>query len=300
MQPGDIKCNICATVTNPGEGDQTCRVCKKVLIGNAEGAGVGDGYGNGKEEGYAAEEGEGAAEEGYVPVDDGARTFTGFLGTIARKPHMCPIRFLNWKAMPEEFKEECWRLVKRKYSVPADPVAYAALKTFTLQKIGKAWRDHKSRLKKQHYIPDSRNKARVKNKDNTGCIKQDWEILVDHWYTDDAVRIFLSFHTCRSCRLALRACVYLFFPDKTPKSNGKNDHRTCCLLGERRLITPVPPKAPPSPLLTWYDLNAQCEYHMQGRGHWTYGCYYLKHKIQDLIDQDLWSPCEDEKSSPED
>nr|XP_023874103.1 uncharacterized protein LOC111986650 [Quercus suber]POE83859.1 hypothetical protein CFP56_78542 [Quercus suber] len=89
--------------------------------------------------------------------------------------------------MPEEFKEECWRLVKRKYSVPADPVAYAALKTFTLQKIGKAWRDHKSRLKKQHYIPDSRNKARVKNKDNTGCIKQDWEILVDHWYTDDVV-----------------------------------------------------------------------------------------------------------------
>ncbi len=56
------------------------------------------------------------------------------------------------------------------------------------------------------------------------------------------------------------------------------------------LITPVPPKAPPSPLPTWYDPNARCEYHMQGRGHWTYDCYDLKHKIQDLIDQDLWSP----------
>ncbi|XP_065623494.1 uncharacterized protein LOC112018425 [Quercus suber] len=151
----------------------------------------------------------------HQPVDDGARTFTGFLGTIARKPHMCPIRFLNWKAMPEEFKEECWRLVKRKYSVPADPVAYAALKTFTLQKIGKAWRDHKSRLKKQHYIPDSRNKARVKNKDNTGCIKQDWEILVDHWYTDDAVieseknKARRSkqddLHTASSCAFAVHA-----------------------------------------------------------------------------------------------
>ena len=29
---------------------------------------------------------------------------------------------------------------------------------------------------------------------------------------------------------------------------------------------------------------------MQGRGHWTYDCYYLKHKIQDLINQDLRSP----------
>nr|POF12325.1 hypothetical protein CFP56_73680 [Quercus suber] len=48
----------------------------------------------------------------HQPVDDGARTFTSFLGTIARKPHMCPIRYLNWKDMPEEFKEECLRLVE--------------------------------------------------------------------------------------------------------------------------------------------------------------------------------------------
>ena len=42
--------------------------------------------------------------------------------------------------------------------------------------------------------------------------------------------------------------------------------------------------------MTWYDSNAQCEYHMQGRGLWTYYCYCLKHKIQDLINQDLQSP----------
>ncbi|KAL0005884.1 hypothetical protein SO802_013445 [Lithocarpus litseifolius] len=123
----------------------------------------------------------------HQPVDDGVRTFTGFLGTIARKPHMYPIRYLNWKDTPEENKKECWRLVERKYCVPVNPIAYAALKRFTLQKIGKAWTDHKSRLKKQHYIPDSRNKARVKSNRPKGCISQDWDILVDHWYTDEAV-----------------------------------------------------------------------------------------------------------------
>ncbi|XP_075651369.1 uncharacterized protein LOC142621882 [Castanea sativa] len=123
----------------------------------------------------------------HQPVDDGARTFTRFLGTIARKPHTCPIRYLNWKDMPEELKEECWRVVERKYNVPVNPIAYAALKTFTLQKTGKAWRDHKSRMKKQHYIPHSRNKTRVKNNPPKRCIPQDWDILVDHWYTDDAV-----------------------------------------------------------------------------------------------------------------
>ena len=45
-------------------------------------------------------------------VNEGARTFTGFLGTIVRKPRMCLIRYLTWKDMPEELKEECWCLVE--------------------------------------------------------------------------------------------------------------------------------------------------------------------------------------------
>ena len=48
----------------------------------------------------------------HQPVDDGAKAFTGFLGTITQKPHMCPIRYLSWKDMPEELKEECWCLVE--------------------------------------------------------------------------------------------------------------------------------------------------------------------------------------------
>ena len=48
----------------------------------------------------------------HLPVDDRVRTFTGFLGTIAWKPHMCPIRYLKWKDMPKELKKECWRVVE--------------------------------------------------------------------------------------------------------------------------------------------------------------------------------------------
>ncbi|KAL0007164.1 hypothetical protein SO802_008666 [Lithocarpus litseifolius] len=62
-----------------------------------------------------------------------------------------------------------------------------AVQSLDILKLLMAWRDHKSRLKKQHYIPDSRNKARVKSNGPKGCISQDWDILVDHWYTDDAV-----------------------------------------------------------------------------------------------------------------
>ena len=45
-------------------------------------------------------------------IDEGARAFTSFLGMIARKPHMCLIKYLDWRDVPAELKEECWRLVK--------------------------------------------------------------------------------------------------------------------------------------------------------------------------------------------
>ena len=48
----------------------------------------------------------------HQSVDDGTRTFTSFLGMIVWKPHMGPIRYFNWKDMPEELKEECWRVVE--------------------------------------------------------------------------------------------------------------------------------------------------------------------------------------------
>lgn len=59
---------------------------------------------------------------------------------------------------------------------------------------------------------------------------------------------------------------------------------------EAGLITPVPANPPPSPLPKGYNPNARCEYHAQGAGHWTYDCKDLKHKIQDLLDQGVWSP----------
>ncbi|XP_030936675.1 uncharacterized protein LOC115961915 [Quercus lobata] len=122
------------------------------------------------------------------------------------------------------FRTKFYISILRKYSAPADPIAYAALKTFTLQKIGKSWRDHKSKLKKQYYIPHSRNKACVKSHTPPGCITQDWEILVEHWYTDDAVLESDKnkerrakqddLHTAGSCSFAVHAA-------KKAKTDGR-------------------------------------------------------------------------------
>ncbi|XP_050290426.1 uncharacterized protein LOC126728677 [Quercus robur] len=137
---------------------------------------------------------------------------------------MCPIRYLTWKDMLEELKEECWHVVNRKYIVPANPTAYAALKRFTLQKIGKAWRDHRCRLKSTHYIPHPRNKVRVKSIRPKGCIPKAWDVLVGHWYTDDTVIESEKSRDCRSKRDDLHtagSCSYAVHATKKAKADGR-------------------------------------------------------------------------------
>ncbi len=46
------------------------------------------------------------------PVRKEGRTFTRFLGTIARKPNLCPIRYNNRTHIPKRYKEKCWEIVE--------------------------------------------------------------------------------------------------------------------------------------------------------------------------------------------
>uniref|UniRef100_A0A7N2MVL4 Uncharacterized protein n=1 Tax=Quercus lobata TaxID=97700 RepID=A0A7N2MVL4_QUELO len=62
----------------------------------------------------------------------------------------------------------------------------ASMQDIYFTKNGKAWRDHKCRLKMAHYIPHLRNKAQVKSNQPKGCIPEDWDVLVDYWYIEDA------------------------------------------------------------------------------------------------------------------
>jgi len=55
-----------------------------------------------------------------------------------------------------------------------------------------------------------------------------------------------------------------------------------------KLVTPMPPK-PVNPQAPEFLLDARCEYHMGGIGHWTYDCYHHRHRIQDLLDHQLLS-----------
>ena len=64
------------------------------------------------------------------------------------------------------------------------------------------------------------------------------------------------------------------------------------------LVTTVPPKPVTDPPQKGFDPNARCDYHMGSPGHWTDRCFRLRHKVQDLLDQELLNFETDQGSKP--
>ena len=46
------------------------------------------------------------------PVGKNAGSFSRWLGTVARKPDMCPINFRSWPKMPLQYKNRCWEAIQ--------------------------------------------------------------------------------------------------------------------------------------------------------------------------------------------
>ncbi|KAK4608269.1 hypothetical protein RGQ29_001896 [Quercus rubra] len=84
------------------------------------------------------------------PVGENAGPWAKWLGTVARKPDMCPINYLSWHSMPLQYKNRCWEAIQARWVIPAARIPLADQRKWTLSRIGKLWRGHKSELKKKH------------------------------------------------------------------------------------------------------------------------------------------------------
>ena len=46
------------------------------------------------------------------PVRENAGPWAKWLGTVARKPYMCPINYRSWHSMPLQYKNQCWEAIQ--------------------------------------------------------------------------------------------------------------------------------------------------------------------------------------------
>ncbi|KAK9995135.1 hypothetical protein SO802_024838 [Lithocarpus litseifolius] len=118
------------------------------------------------------------------PVGENAGPWAKWLGTVARKPDMCPINYRSWHKMPRQYKTRCWETTQARWVIPTDRIPLADQRKWVLSRIGKLWRSHKTDLKKKHCKLDT-TKEELLQLSLPEVDDAQFHALVEYWFTDD-------------------------------------------------------------------------------------------------------------------
>nr|GMD39901.1 uncharacterized LOC107815048 [Ipomoea batatas] len=111
-----------------------------------------------------------------IPFTEAARLFTGTLAGLAHESSSFPINFTDWRLMPKQYKEDIFtKAIKPKFHFHNDVIA----KHWTLQNIGRKWKDFKSRLWIEFYDP-SLNRDELISKCPIGIHRDQWSSFVNY------------------------------------------------------------------------------------------------------------------------
>ncbi|KAG8503877.1 hypothetical protein CXB51_001818 [Gossypium anomalum] len=112
------------------------------------------------------------------PVGPNSSKLSSFLGTVARNGHRAPLNFIDWRAMPDSYKDDMWEYVQTKFDI--DPSG----KSWVMQSIATKWRDWKADLKATYYDSLNTDEERLKVSDPR-VVPDQWPSLISYWNSED-------------------------------------------------------------------------------------------------------------------
>ncbi|XP_062004726.1 uncharacterized protein LOC133721963 isoform X2 [Rosa rugosa] len=119
----------------------------------------------------------------FQPVGERAGQLKSQLGQIVRNGHRVPLNILDWKKVGNDVKEEIWEEVKK--NLVEVPEGY---KSVCLKNCNLLWKDHKSKTKSFHYVPN-KDDPELGSKNPPHIVAEQWSELVAYWSSEDAKMI---------------------------------------------------------------------------------------------------------------
>ncbi|PVH63668.1 hypothetical protein PAHAL_2G081600 [Panicum hallii] len=113
------------------------------------------------------------------PIGDEAGTLSSFLGQIARDGTVAPLTYTDWRYFPEKNKKAIMHLVNLKFVLP--PIG----QIWSMNALGKKWKDWKVVLKHERYDFHETDEERLANRDFR-VPEEQWKLLVAYWGTEKA------------------------------------------------------------------------------------------------------------------
>ncbi|KAG5532603.1 hypothetical protein RHGRI_027034 [Rhododendron griersonianum] len=117
-----------------------------------------------------------------LPVGEEGGVFNRFIGTVARKPHLCPINCKSWHFVPNHYKEDCWSIIESKFYIPDNE--RDLIKHNTLKSLGEKLRAWRCSLKAKYY-DESKTAAQVVATAPATVNQEQYADLVSYWYSTD-------------------------------------------------------------------------------------------------------------------
>ncbi|XP_017623159.1 uncharacterized protein LOC108467135 isoform X3 [Gossypium arboreum] len=112
------------------------------------------------------------------PVGPNSSKLSSFLGTVARNGHRAPLNFIDWRAMPDSYKDDMWEYVQTKFDI--DPSG----KSWVMHSIATKWRDWKADLKATYYDSLNTDEECLKVSDPR-VVPDQWPSLISYWNSED-------------------------------------------------------------------------------------------------------------------
>ncbi|THG19364.1 hypothetical protein TEA_004041 [Camellia sinensis var. sinensis] len=109
--------------------------------------------------------------------------FSRFIGTIARKPHLCPIKYKNWHEVPDQYKEDCWNIIESKFAIPQDE-RRDMIRHRILKSMGEKWRNWKCSLKAKYY-DETKTAAQIVATAPLTVNLEHYADLVAYWFSKE-------------------------------------------------------------------------------------------------------------------
>ncbi|CAN1305745.1 Bromodomain-containing protein 4A [Linum perenne] len=132
------------------------------------------------------------------PFGSESRKLASFLGTLARDGTLAPLNYPKWSAVPQENKENMWKMVQEKCDI--DPMA----RSFVLKSLSIKWTKWRAKLKAD-YFSYKTDDERMRNLDRR-VIPDQWPALIEYWNTEEVQLLSAK--------------------NKANRANVKDNHRT--------------------------------------------------------------------------
>ncbi|XP_028101154.1 uncharacterized protein LOC114300488 [Camellia sinensis] len=116
--------------------------------------------------------------------------FSRFIGTIARKPHLCPIKYKNWHDVPDQYKEDCWNIIESKFAIPQDE-RRDMIRHRTLKSMGEKWRNWKCSLKEKYY-DETKTAAQIVATVPLTVNREHYADLVAYWFSKEGQELSMT------------------------------------------------------------------------------------------------------------